>query len=387
MRTIQTYVLWEILKIFLICLAVTALLMTVGGGVNEGLKRGLPPVIILQMLPYFLPEMLRYIVPGCLLFAVCTVFGRMSSSNEIVALKSAGISPVELVWPVLVMAYFLSFCTFWMYDVCAGWSRPNMHQIVVQSIDDTAYSMLRTQKSFSMKGFSVTVRGTQGRTLLGPIIHVQAKGDKPDINLTAEEAELRTDKLTGVLEVICRNGRLDLGNEGSFVFAEDEFVQRIGDLGNLRNDDNIAAPAAITLAGIPNQITRETQFISTVNNKLQIATDKGDQKSIERLIRERDKHQKRKWRLETEKQRRLSNGVGCFCFACIGIPVAIWLKSADNLTTFFLCFLPILVIYYPLVATGEVLARDGVWVPYPVWIADGVLLLFGVFLLSRIKKN
>ena len=117
MRTIQTYVLWEILKIFLICLAVTALLMTVGGGVNEGLKRGLPPVIILQMLPYFLPEMLRYIVPGCLLFAVCTVFGRMSSSNEIVALKSAGISPVACACHGLLLKFLYLLdvrCLCWM---------------------------------------------------------------------------------------------------------------------------------------------------------------------------------------------------------------------------------------------------------------------------------
>ena len=361
--------------------------MTVGGGVKEGLKKGLPPVIILQMLPYFLPEMLRYIVPGCLLFAVCTVFGRMAASNEIVALKSAGISPIELIWPVLVMAYFLSFCTYLMYDVCAGWSRPNMHQIVIQSIDDTAYSMLRTHKSFSMKGFSVTVRSVEGRTLLGPIIHVEAKGDKPDVMLTAEEAELRTNQQTGVLEIICRNGRLDLGKEGSFVFAEDEFIQHIGNLGNIKNDDNTSAPAAITLSGIPKQITREIGFISQLDEELQIALNHGQQDAIAYLEKERDRHQKRLWRLQTENQRRLSNGFGCFCFACIGIPVAIWLKSSDNLKTFAFCFLPILVIYYPLIVVGENQARSGFMVPYPVWLADGVLLLIGIFILFRIKKN
>ncbi|MCC9607294.1 LptF/LptG family permease [Blastopirellula sp. JC732] len=380
MRTIQTYVVWEVFKIFFLCLLASVLLMVVGGGLNEGLKKGLPPGIILGMMPYFVPEMLRFTIPGCLLFAICTVFGRMAASNEIVALKSAGINPIEIIWPVLVATYGLSFVTFGLYDVCAGWSRPNMHRIIIQSLDDTAYSMLRTQKSFSMRGFSVRVKGVDGRRLIEPFITVQPTGGGPEVTLTAEEAQLESNPETGALQVVCRNSFIESGDGTSFWQAE-PFVQQITQLGTLDQDLNSASPAALTLQNIPAQIAREAKLLEDTIYSLQMGRDPDS------VANEAESHQKRLWRLQAERQRRLSNGLGCFCFACVGIPVAMWRKTSDNVTTFFLCFLPILGVYYPLLVTGETMARDGVFAPYSVWLADVVLLAIGGLLLWKLNRN
>lgn len=380
MRTIQTYVVWEVFKIFALCLIASVLLMVVGGGLNEGLKKGLPPSIILGMMPYFVPEMLRFTIPGCLLFAICTVFGRMSASNEIVALKSAGINPIEIIWPVLVATYALSFVTFGLYDICAGWSRPNMHRIIIQSLDDTAYSMLRTQKSFTMRGFSVRVKGVEGRRLLEPFITVQPSGGGPEVTLTAEEAELESNPETGALQVVCRNSFIETSDDHSFWQAE-PFVQQITQLGTLEQDLNSASPAALMLKNIPSQIAREAKLLEDTIYSLQMGGDPDE------VAHQAEAHQKRLWRLQAERQRRLSNGLGCFCFACVGIPVAMWRKTSDNVTTFFLCFLPILGVYYPLLVTGETLARDGVFAPYSVWLADVVLLAIGGLLLWKLNRN
>lgn len=67
--------------------------------------------------------------------------------------------------------------------------------------------------------------------------------------------------------------------------------------------------------------------------------------------------------------------------------MAIWWRSSDNVSTFFLCFLPILLVYYPLLVTGEKLARDGDWGPGPVWIANLVLLVLSAILLLRVNRN
>ncbi|PQO43533.1 LptF/LptG family permease [Blastopirellula marina] len=380
MRTIQTYVVWEVFKIFMLCLIASVLLMVVGGGLNEGLKKGLPPGIILGMMPYFVPEMLRFTIPGCLLFAICTVFGRMSASNEIVALKSAGINPIEIIWPVLVATYALSFVTFGLYDVCAGWSRPNMHRIIIQSLDDTAYSMLRTQKSFSMKGFSVRVKAVDGRRLIEPFITVQPTNGGPEVTLTAEEAQLESNPETGALQVVCRNSYIE-SSDGTNYWQPEPFVQQITQLGTLDVDMNTASPAALMLSNIPGQIARESKLLEDTLYSLQMG---GDPEAVAYAA---EAHQKRLWRLQAERQRRLSNGLGCFCFACVGIPVAMWRKTSDNVTTFFLCFLPILGLYYPLLVTGETMARDGVLAPYSVWLADVVLLAIGGLLLWKLNRN
>lgn len=386
MTSLQRYVLWEILKIFLLCLGVTVLMLTIGGGVNEGLRKGLPAPIILNMLPYFVPEMLRYTIPGCMLFAVCTTFGRMAASNEITAIKSAGINPFELMWPVLTLAYFLSFFTFWMYDACATWSRPGVHRIIVESLDETAYGMLRAKRSFEMSELSVTVKNVDGRKLINPIIHIQATDTDPEIYLTAAEAELRTDPKTGILQVICRDGRVEVAGEGYFDFP-DERVYNVDHLDALHLDEDRAPPANLRLSRIPPQIEREKKIIAEADQRIEEALARADTGVAEDLERNQHRHKKRLLRLEAERQRRLANGFGCFCFVCVGIPVAIWWRSSDNVSTFFLCFLPILLIYYPLLVTGETMAREGTFGPSPIWIGNVVLMIVGGMLLWRVNRN
>jgi lipopolysaccharide export system permease protein len=86
-------------------------------------------------------------------------------------------------------------------------------------------------------------------------------------------------------------------------------------------------------------------------------------------------------RLQAEIPRRFSNGFGCLCFALIGIPVAMRGRSSDTMSVFFRCFMPILLVYYPLLATGENIAREGCYPELSVWLANAVLFVIGAILL------
>ena len=102
--------------------------------------------------------------------------------------------------------------------------------------------------------------------------------------------------------------------------------------------------------------------------------------------RELDGAQQRLHRLHTEPWRRWANGFSCLCFVLIGVPVAIWLRHTEFLASFFVCFLPILVVYYPLLAVSVDQAKDGVFPPPTVWLGNIVLALGGVWLLRRVIR-
>ncbi len=70
----------------------------------------------------------------------------------------------------------------------------------------------------------------------------------------------------------------------------------------------------------------------------------------------------------------------------IGAPVAIWRKQSEFIASFFVCFLPILVAYYPLLAVSVKQAKDGSVPPPTVWIGNIVLALAGVWMLRRVKR-
>jgi lipopolysaccharide export system permease protein len=66
--------------------------------------------------------------------------------------------------------------------------------------------------------------------------------------------------------------------------------------------------------------------------------------------------------------------------------MAIRMRNADMLTSFFLCFLPILLVYYPLLMYGLDRAKAGEINPYVVWLANAILLLWGLWLLRRVLR-
>jgi lipopolysaccharide export system permease protein len=96
--------------------------------------------------------------------------------------------------------------------------------------------------------------------------------------------------------------------------------------------------------------------------------------------------QARLHRLHTEPWRRWANGFSCLCFVLVGAPVAIWLRQSEFIASFFACFLPILVVYYPLLAVSVDQAKDGALPPQAVWLGNIVLALLGAWLLRKVVR-
>ena len=72
MRIMTRYVLAELLQVFLVALGALTLFMIVVGLVKEVQQQGLGLVQILLLVPYVLPEAMRFAVPGTMLFAAAS---------------------------------------------------------------------------------------------------------------------------------------------------------------------------------------------------------------------------------------------------------------------------------------------------------------------------
>jgi lipopolysaccharide export system permease protein len=90
--------------------------------------------------------------------------------------------------------------------------------------------------------------------------------------------------------------------------------------------------------------------------------------------------------LKTEPHRRWAAGLSCLCFVMVGAPLAIRLRNSDFLTSFFLCFLPILIVYYPLLAYGIGRAKSGAVPPQVVWLGNLILVAAGVWMTRRMMR-
>jgi lipopolysaccharide export system permease protein len=79
---------------------------------------------------------------------------------------------------------------------------------------------------------------------------------------------------------------------------------------------------------------------------------------------------------------------GCLVFALIGCPVGIWANRADYLSTFVMCFLPTVVLYYPLLLAGSNMGKDG-RIPLGLgwWLANIVVGGAGLALTWRLLRR
>jgi lipopolysaccharide export system permease protein len=394
MWIISSYVLRELLKVFLITLAGMTVLMLIVGVAQEAIRQGLGPEPILKLVPYATPNALRFAVPGTMLFAACSVFGRMASGNEIVALKSLGISPMKAITPALILAFLVSLVAVWLNDLAVSWGRRGMERVVLHSVEQIIYGMLRSQSSYRTKQFSVSVKEVDDRRLIRPMISFHGDEGNPPIVLTAQEAELRLNPAFGTLSIQMTNGEVTVGDQASMVFPNT--ISREIPLTEARHKGgSMGGPSYLPMWLLAPETERQRESLQQLRERYaleaSLALLTGDFETLagpewETRHRQLNTAIERFHRLRTEPWRRWANGFSCLFFVVVGAPLAMHLKNSDLWTSFAVVFLPILIVYYPLLVLGVDQAKTGAMPPCTVWIGNLLLGLIGIWLMRKIIR-
>lgn len=72
--------------------------------------RGLPVLVILEIIIYNLAYMVVLAVPMSVLIATLMVFGKLAEDNVYAVLKSAGVNVIQLAWPVMILSILVAGC-------------------------------------------------------------------------------------------------------------------------------------------------------------------------------------------------------------------------------------------------------------------------------------
>jgi lipopolysaccharide export system permease protein len=391
MRLLTRYVLFEIIKVFLITLTAMTLFMILVMVSKEAYSQGLGLKQILLLVPYVLPESMRYSVPGTILFAACSVYGRMASTNEVVAIKAMGISPLVILVPTFVFAFVLSLVCVVLNDVACSWGREGARRVVIESVQEIIYSKLAQQRHYDSKQFGINVKRVDGKRLIRPTFTFSSADDSPPVTITCEEAELRSDLHAATLTIVGLNGTVDVGGAGGFIPGTFERVLQLDEASRRATKGASDLP----MSQVPSEVKVSQDRIAQIQQKMallaaeQMSTGDfsglaGSQWAADE--RRMDEERVRLYRLLIEPSRRWANGFSCLCFVLLGAPAGIILRNSDFLTSFFACFLPILLIYYPLLFLGVDQAKLGILPAWSVWIGNAILAVCGAWLIRRVQR-
>ncbi len=392
MKILTRYVVFDLLKVFLLILTGLTLLIFVGLIGKEAVEKGLGLGPLLRMTPYLLPQAMQFAVPGTMLLATTYVYGRLSTYNEIVAIKALGISPMVVIWPTLVLATLVSFAGVYINNLAVSWGTRGVQRVFVESIEDVVYGHLQMHRSYSSGKLSIIVRGVEGKKLRQPTLVIAASGNHPALTIRAKEAEIWSDPVERKLHVRFH----DFEVSGPVTITNPDTYEQEISLDELTGmSAETRSPSTYALGEIGAAVEQSTRRIEQLQQSMTAQASfsmlSGEffmlaDQNWKWLEKDVDGAKQRLQRLHTEPWRRWANGFSCLCFVLVGAPMAIRLRHAEFLAIFFVCFLPILLVYYPLLAVSVDHAKDGAFPPPAVWLGNGVLALWGLWLLRRVIR-
>lgn len=392
MRLLQRYILGELIKTFALLLTISTLLLVTVGVYEHVREYELGFWQILQILPFVFPSLLPFTIPAMLLLSICIVYGRMSGDREVIAAKAAGCPIHTLLWPSFLMGSVLSLVSLVVADQVLPWSMKNIEHLIVQFAEDLFLDRLRTrnQISFRSRGIAISVIDVEGRTLIRPTIRYSPKGNKT-FTVQARTAQIHFDLPNDQVILSMEQGHIDLPDGSSIKFDFDERPFPMS------NEKHKLKTRTLRIGDMQAEIQkadlkiRQAKVNQMVESSLILATgdfERYDAIEFNRHTYEQLHNADSIRRINSEMYHRIAISLGCFAFVLVGSPFSILMARRQFLTSFFFCFAPILVIYYPLLMMSQNLAKVGSLHPaYGAWIADGVLLVTGLFFLNRVSKN
>jgi len=106
--TLHRYIFREVVKVFILATVALTLMMSLGSILRPVQEYGVGPRQVIDLMIYFLPITLTFVLPMAALFATTLVYGRLANDNELDACRASGISLLTLIYPGLMLAIIVA---------------------------------------------------------------------------------------------------------------------------------------------------------------------------------------------------------------------------------------------------------------------------------------
>lgn len=395
------YVMGQVAKAFFLAVTTLTSVFVLVIVVAKAAEAGLGPREIVALLPFAVPSTLPYTAPVALLFAVTVVYGRIASDQEILAAKAAGLSVLTVLTPTLIFGAVLSLGLLSISNEAIPRANHHAKAALLRNIEDMLYRVLAKERSFDNKGwpFKIEVDDVEDRTLIGARFSHRNRdpaAEYPfDMHVFAERASIHFEE--GMEAVIVElSDAIVIGDakRPDYVLIDNERLQI-----PLPGDRDTLAPPVQELTTA--QILREQKecVASSEGERrrqasvaaLWIASGRPrlvDWPHIRAAFVDYTAFETRYRKLETEKQMRSAIAFSPLFFVMLGAPVGIWRARGDYMSAFIICFLPIILIYYPLTLAGINVGKEGIASPMlALWLGNAVLAVLSGFVLRAIMRN
>jgi lipopolysaccharide export system permease protein len=314
---------------------------------------------ILMMIMYTLPRFLEFTIPMSVMISVLLTFMRMSGENEIVALKSAGLSLYRLLPPVLVFCMLGTLLTLWITIFGVSWGK-----------------LAIKQKTVAMARSSIDL-ALQER---------QFNSQLKDIMMYVSHVDMKTKDLTDVFiedRTVQGMTRISVAPRGKLIRSHNDSVYTIRLYSGMINQVDITDKTVSTIHFGHYDINIDLAAMQQGPGRIQKDLDERSLMDLLRFIRSgiQDKNQMSEALMVLHEK--FSVPFACFAMGLLAFPLGVQslsLRRSSGFGTGVLCLL----VYYFFLAAGWSAGETGYFPPVlGMWLPNLVMGAAGIYLLRR----
>ena len=353
------------------------------------INHNVPMTYIVTIIVSFLPAALVYSIPWGFLTAVLLIFGRLSSTNELTALRTAGLSVARVARPVLILAALASALCLWIDLYVAPRFLQNLQTAFVQmATSDPSSAFTGDQVIDEFPGRKIFIGHKTGNRLENIRVFELDENSKPVRVVFAK---------TGTLETDSEHKQIVMNLDGSRVEQRD--YQQPGDLTKIRDGNLIGSfSLVIPLDELftkkqgrrkPESYTFDELRTEYAARRQQAAADRAAMKN------NRDEQTKRAVRastaqltaVNTELNKRFSFSLACVTFALIGIPLGITAQRQETTAGFALSLLVALSYFLIIIVVNAFREKASFHPELLIWLPNAIFLVLGAVLFYRVNRR
>lgn len=306
--------------------------------------------IALSLILLKIPSLLTYTIPVSVIFSSFSVFIKLSSDSEIIAMRSSGISLLRIAFPTILFGLIMTAASFVISEVVVAWTYPTAKKIeaaatsnypIVPYIDDFAY-FERTSKYSPLRRIVHVKHVEPYRNLLEKVTILDFTDEKADTLYVASKGRWNPEKrgwelIDGISYNISSEDPTDSRHTAQFervVIPSGKSTQEV-----MKKLSQIKSQNIVDIAKMLKDMRRDHIQVENYN------------------------------KLKMSFNQKLANPFSCVVFALIGAPVGIVRRRAgSNFGYFMIGFL--ILTYYVLQSTlnsfgdsGKLNAVIASWIP------------------------
>ena len=371
-------------------------------------RKGLPIAIVGQILIYTLPLVLSYTAPMAILVAIVMTFGRAAQDNEILALKTSGLSFMSIMRTPFILTLFFTFILIFFNNYVLPESNHRVRNLMLDvTRKRPAVRLPEGIFTDDFPGYTIYIgKKDEGRSRIYDITIYNAKDG---LLITAPRGELKSFEQDNILRFTLYDGELHQLVD-SIKYQKTRFDKQVLNM-NLdtelvRKERSYRNENELNINGLEEKISEQKYKIAEVRSEIseigKTAIDdylQGNVASLDRAIFEIEKRFKtldgttRKLsRYQVSFYKKFSLAFACIVFIIIGAPLGYLFKRGG--IGGILIGVMLFSSYYVLVIAGEEFADRrnfpafwGMWLPNFILLAIGVYLFFAAeFDRSPIRK-